>query len=1031
MRDFDDRGILAYFSQHRVAANLVMIVVILFGLVALNRLPTQLMPDYSIPAIEVSTAWPEANAQTVEAYLTTPLEQSIRQLDDVEEVWSWSNQGHSQIVARYSLDADMDAALSDMSSLVNGFSDLPEGAETPTFQQEEEPEAVFSLLVSSAGPLEELRPLVQQFKNDLLSRGVARVDVRGFPDHEIAVDVPLDRLLASGSSLGDIAAQIRAANRDDSAGQVGEDFSRASVVSERRTESVHRLAELPMANGQPLSTLATVERQIAPGARHYVLEGQSVARLLIYRSENVDSLETSDLIYNWLDEVRPELPRGAEIRVWWDLSEFVRGNLDMLLQNSLMGLVLVVAILFLFLNRHVAWWTAMGIPVSVLGTLILLYGSGGSINFLAVFAFLMALGIIVDDAIVVGEETVTQMEKGHTPADATLIAARRMFGPVMASSLTTIAAFFPLLLVPGVFGEILRPIPVVVISVIVASLVECFLILPGHLNHGFHGRAPKRSRFRVTMDNTVTRVRERIYRPFVSFALHNRAITLSVAFGLCAVAYGLPMSGIVPVTDMNNIEDNMVTAYVEFYDGTDESTIDDYTARMKTAMRATETELGEGRPIVEEVYEIYSADEGFTQVQAKLVDRDERPVSNGDFLKAWGERIETGPEVSYLSTGSNEDGSGRETLSFFLAGRDLTTLKRGAEELKARLEDYSGLANVRDTLPWGEEKRLFELNAMGRGLGLTEPEIARQIRQAFMGVEAQTFTENGQDIPVTVRLSDTDREAAGALYDLPIRTADGRYVRLADVAEFHSERGLGTLYHQNGQLGLEVKADVLGEDANLSEIAKDIRTRELQPILDRYGLTAEIQGSAEDIEEMQQNLILAAIGALAMIYFILAWMFGSYSWPLAVMIAIPLGMTGAIFGHWLLGFELTFLSFFGLFGLGGIIINDAIILINRYQEIRTEQPELDSRLAIIEASCQRFRAVMLTSITTVAGLVPILLSDSVQAQLVQSMATSLAFGLSYGTLLVLVVIPATLTYVESANRRRRQFGVWIKRRVFV
>ncbi len=1029
MRSLDDRGLLAYFSQHRVAANLIMIVVILFGLVALNRLPTQLMPDYSLPGIDVSTSWPEANAQTVESYLTTPLEQAMRQLDDVEEVWSWSSQGHSQITVRYSLDADMDGALSDMSGLLTSFSDYPEGAETPRYQQIEDKEPVFSLLVGSAGPLSELRPLLHEFKNDLMSRGIADVDVRGFPDHEIAVDVPLDNLLASGRSLSELADQIRTANRDDSAGQVGDDFTRASVVSQRRSESGIDLSDMPLANQQPLSTLAEVERRVAPGARHYVLEGQPVARMLVYRSDHLDSLDTSKIIYTWLDEVRPQLPPGTDIVVWWDMSEFVEGNMDMLLQNSLMGLVLVVSILFVFLNRRVAWWTAMGIPVSVLGTLILLDMTGGSMNFLSMFAFLMALGIIVDDAIVVGEETVTQMEKGLEPAEAAKTAARRMFGPVMASSLTTIAAFFPLLLVPGPFGELLRPIPVVIISVIIASLIECFLILPGHLNHSFHGRNPNRSRFRLFMDNSIHTVRERYYRPFVTWAIRNRAVTLSLALGLCVVAYGLPMSGLVPVTDMNNIEDNMVTAYVEFYDGTDEQTIDRYTAQMKTAMEATEKALGNGQPIVDQVYEIYSADEGFTQVQARLVDRDNRPVSNGDFLKAWGERIDTGPEVSYLST-ANEDGGGQTTLTFFLAGRDLTTLKQGAEELKARLEDYAGLSNVRDTLPWGDEKRVFELNAMGRGLGLTEPDIARQIRQAFMGIEAQTFTEDGLDIPVMVRLAEPDREAPGALYDLPIRTPDGSYVRLAEVADFRTERGLSSIFHNNGQLGLEVKAEVLGENANMTDIAEDIRSQELQPILDRYGLTAEIQGSAQDIQEMQQNLIIAAIGGFAMIYFILVWMFGSYSWPLAVMSAIPLGLTGAIFGHWLLGFELTFLSFFGLFGLGGIIINDAIILINRYQEIRAEQPDLNARDAIIEASCQRFRAVMLTSITTVAGLVPILMADSVQAQLVQSMATSLAFGLSYGTLLVLVVIPATLTFIESANGRRRQFSGWVRQRVF-
>ncbi|WP_028671802.1 efflux RND transporter permease subunit [Saccharospirillum impatiens] len=1028
MKTLDNHGLLAYFSQHRVAANLIMIVVVLFGLMALSRLPTQLMPDFSLPGIEVSTAWPEANAQAVETYLTTPLEQAFRQLDDVEEVWSWSNQGHSQITVRYSMDANMDTALSDMAGLLSAFNDLPAGAETPEYQQVEEKEVVFSLLVTSAGPLSDLRPLVHDFKTDLMTRGIADVDVRGFPDQEIAIDVPLERLLASGQSLSDIANQVRSANRDDSAGQVGDDFSRASVVSQRRSDSSIALADLPMANQQPLSTLADVDRRVAPGARHYVLQGQSVARMLIFRSDNLDSLDTSALVYQWIDEVRPELPSGTDIVVWWDMSEFVQGNMDMLLQNSLMGLVLVVVILFIFLNRRVAWWTAMGIPVSVLGTLILLYLTGGSMNFLSMFAFLMALGIIVDDAIVVGEETVTQMEKGLSPDEATRVAARRMFGPVLASSLTTIAAFFPLLLVPGPFGELLRPIPVVIISVIVASLIECFLILPGHLNHSFHGHNPKRSRFRQTMDARIHRLREHYYRPFVTWGIRNRAITLSLAIGLFIVACGLPISGLVPITDMNAIEDNMVTAYIEFYDGTDEQVIDRYTALAKTALVDTDTALGNGQPIVDQVYEIYSGDEGFTQVQARLVDRDDRPVSNGDFLKAWGERIEIGPEVSYLSTDS-EDSGDQSTLTFFLAGRDLSDLKSGAEALKARLDDYAGLSNVRDTLPWGDEQRLFELNATGLGLGLSETEIAAQIRQAFMGIEAQSFTEDGHTIPVMVRLAKADREAPGALYDLPIRTGSGQYVRLADVVDFRTERELSSIFHKDGQLGVEVKADVLGEDANMSTIAEDIRRQEMQPILDRYGLTAQIQGSAQDIQEMQQNLILAAMGGFVLIYFILVWMFGSYSWPLAVMSAIPLGLTGAIFGHWLLGYELTFLSFFGLFGLGGIIINDAIILINRYQEIRAEQPELDPRAAIVDASCQRFRAVMLTSITTVAGLVPILLATSVQAQLVQSMATSLAFGLAYGTLLVLVVIPAILTFIESANDRRQQFGRWVKRRV--
>lgn len=1027
MKTLDDRGILAYFTGHRVAANLIMVLVVLGGLIALNRLHTQLMPDINIPAITINTSWTEASASTVEKNLTSPLENSLRNLDDIEEVWSWSSEGQSQIVLRYRLDADMDDAMSDLSTFLSGYRDLPEGAEKPEARLEENKEAVFSLLVTTEGPVTELRPLIQQFKNDLLGRGIAEVDVRGFPDEEIRVETNMIDLVQQQFSIDQIAGHIATTNQNSPGGRLSTDSAQVSLTTDKKGERAETISQLSMPNDLPLNQIADITRTNRDGARHYVLEGKEVVRLLIFRSEQIDSLDTSDIIYEWLDEIRPQLPNGVEVAVWWDLSEVVEGNLNMLISNGMVGLLLVVCILFFFLNRHVAWWSAVGIPISIAGTFMLLYGTGGTINFLSVFAFLMALGIIVDDAIVVGEETVTQMEKGKPANEAALLGAKRMFAPIIASSLTTIAAFLPLLLLPGPFGEMLRPVPIIIISVIIASLIECFLILPGHLNHGLSKRGKQRSRFRVAMDNGFEAFRERIYRPFVTAAIHNRFITVLLAIVMAALAGAMVVSKTVPFSPEMNVEDNMVTAWISFHDGTREEVVEEYTEKLKIALRETDASYDTENGIVTQVYEIYSADEGFTQVQAKLVDRDDRPLSNADFLKAWGERIPTGPDVESISTNQDDSSaSSGSSLSFFLAGRSLDEISAGAEALKSRLEQYSTLSDITDDLPEGSDEITFTLTPAAEQLGLTDAQVASQIRQALMGAQAQSFTENDATLEVHIRLPEDTISNTAQIRDLPIRTPAGDWVRFGNIAEFETRQGLGTLFHSNGQLGVRVSAVVLDEEADTNALSREIYEAEVEPVLQQFGLTGEIQGSAQDIQEMLNNLLLAAAAGLVLIYFILVWVFANYAWPIAVMSAIPFGLTGAIFGHWALDMNLTFLSFFGLFGLSGIIINDSIILINRYQELREEG--LAVKPAIIEASCQRLRAVLLTSITTVGGLIPILMSDSIQAQLVQSMAASLAFGISYGTLLVLLVIPSLLTYIESIAGRTRRAKTWLFKR---
>jgi multidrug efflux pump subunit AcrB len=1024
MRTLDDKGLLAYFSQHRVASNLVMIMVVIAGLIALKQLHTQLMPDLTIPAVEVTTTWSNTSTRTVEASLTTPLEAGLLNVKGVEEAWSWSNPGASTIYLRFKMNVDPSDAIEEVNRYLAGFS-LPEGAEKPTASIDEFSENVFSILLSTNGSVNELRPLVQQFKNELLSRGIADINVAGFPVEEIRIETQASDLVQQNTTIDGLAQSIALANRDSRGGTLRSNATATAVTTDNNIESIHAFGAITANNAAPIDSFSSVTRQNTKGVRQYVLEGRSSVRLLISRSSDIDSLETSDIVQRWLEETRPTLPQGIELTVWWDLSEIVQGNLDMLISNGLIGLLLVVAILFLFLNRQVAWWSALGIPISIAGTFMLLFGTGGTINFLSVFAFLMALGIIVDDAIVVGEETVTQMEKGKPANEAALIAAKRMFAPIIASSLTTIAAFLPLLMLPGPFGQMLRPVPVVIISVIIASLIECFLVLPAHLNHSLAKRKKVRSSFRIKMDNGFNTFKEKYYRPFVTKAIHNRAISVSIALALCIIAYAMPIIGAVPFSPELDVEDNMVTAHISFHEGTSPETINQYTDQLKVAIGKTNDHFSiDGGPIVLQVYEIFSADESFTQLQAKLVDRDNRPVSNGDFLKEWGSHIIEGPEVKDISIKQDSSSaSGGSRVSFFLAGRDLDNLINATEELKLRLATYNYLSDITDDLPNGDDEIIFELKPAGQRAGLTEAMVASQLRQALTGSPAEKINQYDASINVVVGLPVELYQSSAGLQDIPIMTPNNEMVRFEDIATSKTRKGLGTMFHVNGQLGVRVSAALLDEEANASDISKNLLRQDVQPIIDQYGLQAEIQGSARDIDEMIGNLKLAAFASIALIYFILVWVFSSYSWPLAVMAAIPFGLTGAIFGHWILGMNLTFLSFFGLFGLSGIIINDSIILINRYQELREEGIEVTP--AIIDASCQRLRAVLLTSITTVGGLIPLLMSTSIQAQLVQSMAASLAFGIAYGTILVLLVIPCLLTYIESVNLGRQRLQLWI------
>lgn len=1018
-------ALLAYFARHRVAANLMMVFVILLGVLSMGRLNTQIFPDVNPGAAGVSVTWQAAGAEAVLDRLTNPMETAILDLNAVDRITSNSRDGGTGVSVYFRAGVDFDQAMADLRKTVDGVS-LPAEADEPVIREYSFSEPVVFLVLTYDGLLEDLRPLAYELERDLKRRGIPEITVYGLAEQALYLEVTPEQLAHHQWTLDNLAQRIRSVNDRYAAGSTGEQSQRRNLTTGEQVISAAELAQLPIADNLRLGDVVQIHSAGDDPSLRLYFDDKPAIMLQLSRSASMDSLATSDLFKAWQEDVVPTLPESLGVEVFYDTSEFVRDNLNLLISNGLFGLVFVLVMLFVFLNLRVAFWTAMGIPVAIFGTMTLLYFTGGSLNFFSIFAMLMALGIIVDDAIVVGEESQTLVEQGVAHDQAAGIAATHMFPPVLASSLTTIAAFSPLLFVPGIFGELLRPIPVVIISVIVASLIECFLILPGHLHHSLaRRREQKPSRVRQAIDQRLTWVREGIYRPLIKVLIRQRLFTLMAAIALFILSIGLVTSNIVTFSEDLEVEDDRVQADVSFIEGTTEADILAFVNHMKAQLAQTDAHFSQerGDPVLLDLYYEYDLNSRYAFFMARLPARDDREFSNSAFLRHWESLVQRPMTVERLRIQSESGGgSSASQLNLRLVGDDGDRLKAATLALKAALEQRGDLRNIDDSLPDTNRQLVLSLTPAARSLGVSERELAYQLSTAVDGVLVQSFTRFGEEVDIRLRLDETSRNRLDLVRWWPINLPNGQQIPLQDLATFEEREELSSIYRVNGQQSITITADPVSEDANSQAIQADIQQTIMPALLSQYGLLAEYE-TGQDAGELLDNLVFAGWVAAALIFLILAWIFQSYSWPLAVMLSIPLAMTGAIAGHWIMGLDFTFLSIFGLFGLAGIVINGSIVLIVRYREMLDEGYERHE--AIVEACCQRFRPVVLTTMTTVAGLVPILLESSVQAQLVRSMATSLAFGLAYGSVLVLLIVPCVLSYVQSMGDNSLRLWGWL------
>lgn len=1022
-------SVLERLAGHKVAANVLMLLAFVLGVIGLTRMNVQFFPTFELDVISVRVVWSGAAAEDVENGITVPLEERLKTVDGLKRMSSTSAQGVASITLELHEGTDALLALDQVRQRVDEFRNLPRDAETPEVSRVSRYEPIARLLVRGRS-VEELRPWVRRFEQELLAAGIDRVSITGLPEERIAIEIPSAALETLGLSLVQVGDRVGQVARDIPAGIAGEADDAREIRGLEQRRSADAFAPLAVLSDERgvvrLDEIATITRE--PRANELALfeRGDSVVELQLQRSENGHSLKAARILDGWLEKTRPTLPPSIGLEVFDTQWQLISDRIELLIENGLSGLLLVVAVLYFFLPARVALWVMIGIPTAFLATLGLMFFFGGTINMMSLFALIMALGIIVDDAIVVSEDADTHRHMGEGPAQAAIGGARRMLGPVLASSLTTVAAFLPLMMVGGIIGNILGDIPFVMVAVIVASLLECFLILPAHLRGALAGEAAlKQSALRARLDAAFTGFRDGPFRRMVERALTWRGATVSIAVALMVLAVGLIAGGRIGFVFFPTPEGQVIYANATFVAGTPRARTEAFLDELERALFAAEAELGGGliQTAVARLGGTISSGSGSSArgdqlagIMVELTPPDQREVRNERFLAVWREKLPAAAGIELLTFTARQSGPPGRDLNIRLTGDNADALKAAALELAETLTSIPGVSEPEDDMPYGREQLVYRLTPAGEALGLTTESLGRQLRAAFDGALAQLVQVGRDELEVRVMLPRDERSRLDVFERITVSLPDGRFAPLATVASWESRRGFEALRHAQGRLAVEVSAAVASDVTNANAVQALLEADTLPQLAQKYGFEFSFEGRSADQRETMADMRAGLILGLALIYLILVWSFSSWSWPLVVMSAIPLGLAGAIFGHWVLDIDLTILSMFGLFGLAGIVVNNSIILVSLFKELQHKGTSVHD--ALVGAACGRLRAVLLTSLTTIGGLTPLLFERSLQAQFLIPMATSIAFGLGFSAVLVLFFVPALLSLLESLRHWR-------------
>ena len=1034
---------IRWMAENHVAANLLMLVFIVGGLILGFSIKQEVFPDVTLDRVQVSVAYPGAGPEEVEEGVIYKIEENLTGVDGIKQVKSVAAEGYGVVTAEIMTDADIDLVLQDIKSEVDRITTFPKEAEKPVVSKMLNRREVISVVVFGKLPERSLRELVEQVRDELLLEpGITQVDLSGVRPYEISIEIDETNLRRYGLTFDMIAQRVRQASIDLPGGTIKTGSGEILVRTKERRYVGHEYASiviLTTVDGTEvtLGDIATIKDSFEETDQFGLFDGQPAAMAKVYRVADQKPTEISDAVKRYVEAKRRQLPDSVGLATWNDNSELFKSRKDLLTRNALLGLVLVFITLGLFLEIRLALWVMLGIPISFCGALFFMPAIGVSINMISLFAFIMALGIVVDDAIVVGENVYEQRQSGKPYLQAAIDGATEVAQPVVFAILTSVTAFLPLLFTSGIMGKFILVIPAIVITVLLVSLVECLFILPAHLAIGQRVKDPGRllanlERNRQRFGRLLQRFIDGPYQKVLALCLEYRYMTVAIAIAVLLLAgVGLIGGGIVKFRFMPEVDADVIQVALELAPGSPVTLTEQVQDQVVKAGLEVVAEYDEASPdgvsVMRHVFANVGsavADRGpagaFTSsggniasISMFLTPSEQRGVPANEIASRWRERVGTIVGVETLTFTSTLIHLGAN-IDVQLAHNDFVVLDQAAERLKDIIATYPGTGDITDNYTLGKREVKVRLKPEARTLGITEEDLGRQLRGAFYGAEALRLQRGRNEVKVLVRYPEESRQHFWNLETMRIRVPGGGEIPLDRAATLVESRGFSKINRTDRKRVINVTATVDSHVANAEEIVAEIKATALPKLITDFpGLSYDLEGEDKNRRESMASMFNGFKLVLIVIFALLAIPFRSYSQPLLIMAAIPFGIVGAILGHFLMGYDLSILSMFGLVALTGVVVNDSLLMIDYVNRHRREGKTITE--ALLNAGRRRFRPILLTSLTTFFGLTPMILETSVQAQFLVPMAISLAFGILFATGITLLLIPTLYMVLEDGR----------------
>ncbi|GAC18955.1 efflux RND transporter permease subunit [Paraglaciecola arctica] len=1012
-------GLIAYFANNSVAANLMMMFIIIMGIFSYFTIQRQMFPNIEINYISVTSVYRGASPQEIEQSILIKMEEALKDITEIKESTSRARRGSGSITLEIDPDEELSEVLDKVKARIDSIATFPADMEPPNISQIEFQQDVIEMALVGDLPISELKPIAKQVEDELLAlQNVSLVQLEA-PEDEIAIEIKPETLRKYNLSIADVTQAIRRFSADISAGQLRTDAGIVAVRVENQLYNGDEFRKIPVKIGENgakvlLEDIAQIKDGFTEGERYFKYSGVNAMSLSVKATKEQSSVPIAESVLAYVEARNKTLPQGLQLKVLVDMTFYLNSRLDMMLKNLFQGALLVALMLTIFLRFRLAFWVMLGLPVCFLGAIMMMPVFGVTINVLSLFAFIMVLGIVVDDAIVIGEAAYTEIEENGGGVESVVRGAKKVATPATFGVLTTIAVFAPSLFASGPEAAFFTNISVVVILCLVFSLIESKWILPAHLAH-MKFTPIKESSWRARFNRRFFSFVNGPYKNFVSRCIEWRWVVLTSFLALLFMSIGLIQGDYVRTVMSPKVAHDFPGINIEMNDNVSDDTTLNALKSIETMVYAVDKNIEDefGSSMMKDIM-VFNQGRTAGRILVPLVNEEDRHFDAFELARRWREAMPIIPGMKSITIQDNlmGGGGGDGEFGFMLYGADIELLNAAGREFISMLQQQEGLFDISSSIDPASKEIQIDLLPVAYDLGLDLTNIANQVGASFFGGEAQRVIRDGEEVRVMVRYPKLTRERFAELKYAVITTPQGQEVMLGDVVTLTEKPGINYIRREEGYRSVYVYGSIDEEVVEPNTVISEVEEKLLPQLKSNFpGVKSELGGSIEEQQAQESEQLVFFIVGMLMIYILLAIPLKSYGQPLIIMSVIPFSLTGAIWGHFIFGIDLSMLSLFGLIAAAGVVINDSLVMTDFVNQRRKQGHALLA--AVTEAGCARFRAITLTSITTFVGVLPIMFETSTQAKIVIPMAVALGFAVLYATLVTLVLVPCLYMILED------------------